>query len=68
MKAIKSVLANRKMFRGGGLVPSRNEMVDLNAPSGILSSSMPLIDAVESDALSAEGGTALMSRGGYAHG
>ena len=66
MKAIKSVLANRKMFRGGGLVPSRNEMVDLNAPSGILSSSMPLIDAVESDALSAEGGTALMSQGGVA--
>jgi hypothetical protein len=66
MKAIKSVLANRKMFRGGGLVPSRNEMVDLNAPSGILSSSMPLIEAVESDALSAEGGTALMSQGGVA--
>ena len=67
MKAIKSVLANRKMFRGGGLVPTGNPMQNRNQASGILSSSDSLIDAVANDALSSQGGPTLaMNQGGVA--
>ena len=67
MKAIKSVLANRKMFRGGGLVPTGNPMQNRNQASGILSSSDSLIDAVANDALSTQGGPTLsMNQGGVA--
>ena len=67
MKTIKSVLANRKMFRGGGLVPSGNPMQNMNQASGILSSSDSLIDAVANDALSSQGGPTLsMNQGGVA--
>ena len=38
-KLIKSILANRMMFRGGGLVPP-------SQAAGILASSSPLIDSV----------------------
>ena len=67
MKAIKSVLDNRKMFRGGGLVPTGNPMQNMNQASGFLSSSDSLIDAVANDALSTQGGPTLsMNQGGVA--
>ena len=63
MKAIKSVLANRKLFQGGGLVPPGN----LNPANGILASSESLIDAVVRDAVGPQGGpTMSMNQGGIA--
>ena len=60
-RAIKAVLANRKMFRGGGLTDTAP------AASGILSSSSPLIDAVTADAVNPQGGGTLsMNQGGVA--
>ena len=60
-RAIKAVLANRKMFRGGGLADTPP------AASGILSSSSPLIDAVTADAVNPQGGGTLsMNQGGVA--
>jgi hypothetical protein len=63
MKAIKSVLANRKLFQGGGLVPPGN----INPANGILASSESLIDAVVRDAVGPQGGpTMSMNQGGVA--
>jgi len=63
MKAIKSVLANRKLFQGGGLVPPGNP----SPANGILASSESLIDAVVRDAVGPQGGpTMSMNQGGVA--
>jgi len=56
-KLIKSILANRMMFRGGGLVPP-------SQAAGILASSSPLIDSVTLN----EGGLVNYARGGIALG
>ena len=60
MKAIKSVLANRKLFQGGGLVPPGN----LNPANGILASSESLIDAVVRDAVGLQGAPTMSMTGG----
>ena len=66
-RAIKSILANRKLFQGGGLVPPGNPMQNLNQANGILASSQPLIDSVVSDAVNPQGGGTLsMNQGGIA--
>ena len=52
-KLIKSILANRMMFRGGGLVPP-------SQAAGILASSSPLIDSVTLN----EGGPVNFANGG----
>ena len=52
-KLIKSILANRMMFRGGGLVPP-------SQAAGILASSSPLIDSVTMN----EGGQVNYANGG----
>ena len=52
-KLIKSILANRMMFRGGGLVPP-------SQAAGILASSSPLIDSVTMN----EGGSVNYANGG----
>ena len=73
--AMRSALANRKMFRGGGMVPLGNPMANMQ-PRGILASSQPLVDAVASDILNpqggatlsmADGGIAKFHEGGYVH-
>ena len=56
-KLIKSILANRMMFRGGGLVAP-------NQAAGILASSAPLIDSVTMN----EGGPVNFQTGGFAAG
>jgi len=56
-KLIKSILANRMMFRGGGLVPP-------SQAAGILASSSPLIDSVTMN----EGGPVNFQTGGLAMG
>ena len=62
-RAIKSILANRKLFQGGGLVPPGN----INPANGILASSESLIDAVVRDAVGPQGGpTMSMNQGGVA--
>jgi hypothetical protein len=64
--AMRSALANRKMFQGGGLVPMGNPMANMQ-PRGILASSQPLVDAVASDILNPQGGATLsMADGGIA--
>ena len=66
-RAIKSILANRKLFQGGGLVPPGNPMQNLNQANGILASSQPLIDSVANDAVNPQGGRTLsMDSGGIA--
>jgi hypothetical protein len=63
---MRSALANRKMFRGGGMVPMGNPMANMQ-PMGILASSQPLVDAVASDILNPQGGSTLsMADGGIA--
>jgi spore coat protein CotF len=64
--AMRSALANRKMFRGGGMVPMGNSMANMQ-PMGILASSQPLVDAVAGDILNPQGGATLsMADGGIA--
>ena len=64
--AMRSALANRKMFQGGGMVPMGNPMANMQ-PRGILASSQPLVDAVASDILNPQGGATLsMADGGIA--
>lgn len=67
-RPLRSVLANRKLFQGGGMVPMGNPMAMANMqPMGILASSQPLVDAVANDAINPQGGTALsMADGGIA--
>tara|TARA_R100000655_G_scaffold19085_5_gene40057 strand:- start:4519 stop:6732 length:2214 start_codon:yes stop_codon:yes gene_type:complete len=70
---VRSVLAERKMFAGGGMLPISTPMK--KEPSGILASSEPLIDAVSQEILApmtggampmAQGGIARFQRGGGA--
>ena len=66
-RPIRSVLAKRHMFRGGGMIPVGNPMQNINQASGILASSQPLIEAVAQDATSPVGGASLsMAKGGVA--
>ena len=58
-RPIRSVLAKRHMFRGGGMIPVGNPMQNINKASGILASSQPLIEAVAQDATSPVGGASL---------
>ena len=65
-RPLRSVLANRKLFQGGGMVGAGNPMANMQ-PMGILASSQPLVDAVANDAINPQGGTALsMADGGIA--
>jgi len=68
-RPLRSVLANRKMFQGGGIVASGGgprPMANMQ-PSGILASSPNLIDSVVSDAINPQGGNTLsMADGGIA--
>jgi len=60
---VRSVLAERKMFAGGGMLPISTPMK--KEPSGILASSEPLIDAVSQEILAPMmGGAMPMAQGG----
>tara|TARA_R100000234_G_scaffold120131_1_gene105734 strand:- start:4118 stop:6646 length:2529 start_codon:yes stop_codon:yes gene_type:complete len=62
---VRSVLAERKMFAGGGMLPISTPMK--KEPSGILASSEPLIDAVSQEILAPMmGGAMPMAQGGIA--
>ena len=61
---VQSVLAERKMFAGGGMLPISRPMEE-KQPSGILASSEPLIDAVAQEVLAPmTGGPLTMAEGG----
>ena len=65
-RPLRSVLANRKLFQGGGMVGMGNPMANMQ-PMGILASSQPLVDAVANDAINPQGGPTLsMADGGIA--
>jgi len=68
-RPLRSVLANRKMFQGGGIVASGGgprPMANMQ-PNGILASSPNLINSVVSDAINPQGGNTLsMAEGGIA--
>ena len=68
-RPLRSVLANRKMFQGGGIVANGGgprPMANMQ-PNGILASSPNLIDSVVSDAINPQGGNTLsMAEGGIA--
>ena len=65
---VRSVLAERKLFANGGMLPISIPMQN-NPAAGILSSSTPLIEAVTQDATNPMGGGTLsMSEGGAAVG
>ena len=68
---VRSVLAERRMFSNGGMLPISTPFQ--NTPSGILASSSPLIDSVSQEILApltggpmpmAEGGVAKFKHGG----
>ena len=67
---VRSVLAERRMFAGGGMLPISTPMqntMDQGQPSGILASSTPLIDAVSQEILAPiTGGAMPMAQGGVA--
>ena len=72
---VRSVLAERKMFANGGMLPISIPIQ--NTPSGILASSAPLIETVSREILApmtggarpmAEGGIAKFEQGGFASG
>ena len=74
---IQTVLANRKMFAGGGVVSPQQTAAPVQPSMGILSSSSPLMEAVAADAVNPDGGNTLdesveFNEGGavrgYAHG
>ena len=67
-RPLRSVLANRKLFQGGGMVGMGNSMAMANMqPAGILASSPNLINAVANDAINPQGGPTLsMADGGIA--
>jgi hypothetical protein len=67
-RPLRSVLANRKLFQGGGMVGTGNPMAMANMqPAGILASSPNLINAVANDAINPQGGPTLsMADGGIA--
>ena len=62
---VRSVLAERRMFANGGMLPISTPIQ--NAPSGILASSSPLIDSVSQEILAPlTGGPMPMAEGGVA--
>ena len=63
-KPVRSVVANRKYFQGGGLTKNTNPMA-VSQPSGIMASSQPLVDMVANSANNPQGG---MSPLNYADG
>ena len=67
-RPLRSVLANRKLFQGGGMVGMGNPMAMANMqPAGILASSPNLINSVVGDAVNPQGGPTLsMADGGIA--
>jgi len=73
---VRSVLAQRKMFANGGMLPISTPMQNTmdqgqNKASGILASSTPLIEAVSQEILAPMTGGAMpvagFHEGGYAH-
>jgi len=68
-RPLRSVLANRKMFQGGGIVANgggARPMANMQ-PNGILASSPNLINSVVGDAVNPQGGNTLsMADGGIA--
>ena len=68
-RPLRSVLANRKMFQGGGIVANGGgprPMANMQ-PNGILASSPNLINSVVGDAINPQGGNTLsMAEGGIA--
>ena len=74
---IQTVLANRKMFAGGGVVSPQQTAAPVQPSMGILSSSSPLMEAVAADAVNPAGGSTMVKAvefneggavRGYAHG
>ena len=74
---IQTVLANRKMFAGGGVVSPQQTAAPVQPSGGILSSSAPLMEAVAADAVNPAGGSTMVEAvefneggavRGYAHG
>ena len=63
-KPVRSVVADRKYFQGGGLTKNTNPMA-VSQPSGIMASSQPLVDMVANSANNPQGG---MSPLNYADG
>jgi len=63
-KPVRSVVADRKYFQGGGLTKNTNPMA-VSQPSGIMASSQPLVDMVANSANNPQGG---MSPLNYANG
>jgi hypothetical protein len=59
-RPVRSHVANRKMFQGGGLSP-------LPQPTGILASSQSLVDQVAQNAVN-PAGNVMMNQGGFANG
>ena len=57
---IQTVLANRKMFAGGGVVSPQQTAAPVQPSMGILSSSSPLMEAVAADALNPAGGSTML--------
>ena len=62
---VQSVLAERKMFSGGGMLPISKPM-EQKQPSGILASSSPLIEVAVQEALAPINNSVLMNKGGIA--
>ena len=63
---VRSVLAERRLFANGGMLPISTPMQNtMEQPGGILASSQPLIDVVVQEALNPDGsGTLSMAQGG----
>jgi len=59
-RPVRSHVANRRMFQGGGLSP-------LPQPTGILASSQPLVDQIAQNAVN-PAGNVMMNQGGFANG
>ena len=57
---IQTVLANRKMFAGGGVVSPQQTAAPVQPSMGILSSSSPLMEAVAADAVNPDGGRTMV--------
>ena len=57
---IQTVLANRKMFAGGGVVSPQQTAAPVQPSGGILSSSAPLMEAVAADAVNPAGGSTMV--------
>tara|TARA_R100000781_G_scaffold18611_5_gene14433 strand:- start:11085 stop:13574 length:2490 start_codon:yes stop_codon:yes gene_type:complete len=65
---IQTVLANRKMFAGGGVVSPQQTAAPVQPSMGILSSSVPLMEAVAADAVNPAGGSTMVEAAEFSNG